>query len=85
MTREYVLNKLTEIIADQLGIPDLQLTESTTAKDITGWDSLAHVTIILAVEKEYRFKLRTSEIGRLQNVAGLVDVILQRGSVSVQT
>lgn len=81
--RAAVLARLTEIIGEQLGISIKNLTESSTAKDIPGWDSLAHVTIVLAIEKEYQFKLRTAEIGRLQNVAGLVDVILQRGKVPV--
>lgn len=79
--RAVILNRLNQIIGQQLGLTNIHLSESTTAKEVPGWDSLAHVTIILAIEKEYQFKLRTSEIGKLQDVAGLVDMILQRGVI----
>lgn len=79
--RNAILHKVAAIISEQLSLPTLQISETTTAKDVDGWDSLAHVTIILAIEKEFSFKLRTSEIGKLQNVAGLIDVILQRGRI----
>ena len=36
-----------------------------------GWDSLSHVKVILAVEKEYGLRFKTMELLRLKNVGDL--------------
>lgn len=46
--------------------PSIVLSDETTAKDIEGWDSLAHITLIIMVEKTFGIKFATSEISRLK-------------------
>jgi acyl carrier protein len=45
---------------------------------VDGWDSLAHIRLILTVEKAFKIKLSTSEIGKLENVGDLVALIRAR-------
>jgi acyl carrier protein len=59
--------------------PDLQITEKTTASDVDGWDSLTHVQIIVAVEKDFRFRMKASEVAQLENVESLINVVVARG------
>jgi len=40
----------------------------TTAADIDGWDSLEHINLIIAFEREFDVKFRTREIVGLKNV-----------------
>ena len=45
---------------------DLSITDATTAADIDGWDSMAHVNLILAVEKQFGVRFSASEIAAMQ-------------------
>jgi acyl carrier protein len=56
----------------------IEVTPQLTAKDVDGWDSLTHIRLILSVEKEFKIRFTTSEIGNLENVAGLVALIRAR-------
>ena len=54
---------------------ELAISRDTTAADITSWDSLMHVSLILAVEKKFRIRFSSSEISSLMTVGMLVDLI----------
>ena len=43
------------------------ITDSTKAGDIDGWDSLGHINLIIAVEKQFKVKIATAEISRLKS------------------
>jgi len=70
-----VWNDLTAIFRDSLDNELLTLTETTTANDVEGWDSITHVLIVVAVEKKFRVKFTAGEIQRLDNVGDLVALI----------
>jgi acyl carrier protein len=46
--------------------------------DLEGWDSVAHVTLIIAVEKEFKVKFKGAEIARTGSVGELVTLILAK-------
>jgi len=54
------------------------VTPELSAKDVDGWDSLTHIRLILSVEKAFKIKFTTSEIGKLQNVGDLARLIEMR-------
>ena len=68
-----------------IGIPHTELGEEvgaavvlkpgTTADEVDGWDSLAHIRLVLAVSKVFGVRFSASEIGGLKNVGESVDVI----------
>jgi acyl carrier protein len=62
MNSETVMTSLNEVFRDVLDEPDLTLTDSTTAADVEGWDSVTHVMMIVAVEKKFSVKFTTAEI-----------------------
>ena len=49
-----------------------------SADDVDDWDSLAHIRLLLTVEKAFKIKFSTSEVGKLQNVGDLVTLIKAR-------
>ena len=59
------------------------VTPELSANDVDGWDNRTHIRLILTVEKAFKIKVSTSEIGRLQNVGDLVSLIKARGSEDV--
>jgi len=78
--RPAVLGKITEIIRQELPRATGVIDAATTAADVPGWDSLAHVRIILAVERAFAFRIRTTEMARLDNIGALVEVVIARGT-----
>ncbi|WP_066807576.1 acyl carrier protein [Sphingomonas asaccharolytica] len=75
MSDDEILAKLTEIIRDQLDEDDIVLNMSTLASSVEGWDSLAHVRVMIGVEEAFGIRFQTSEITSLKNVGELVALV----------
>ncbi len=75
MDEPQIYGRLEEIFANVFDEEAIVLTPELAAKDVDGWDSLAHIRLILTVEKTFKIKLTTTEIGKLQNVGELVGLI----------
>lgn len=73
-----ILERLTAIVASILDLDDLQLTAATVAADVPGWDSLAHLQIVAAVERDFRIRFRTGEIAGVADVGALIGRIRDR-------
>jgi acyl carrier protein len=55
--------------------PDLTIAPSTTADDIAGWDSMTHISLIVAVEQDFDVHFKASEMDGMQDVGELVRLI----------
>ena len=75
MTRSQLLTTIRTILADILDNPDLELTEATTADDVEDWDSINHVKLLIALEKELNIRFASEEIQGLSNVGALIDLL----------
>lgn len=79
MERIEILKKLNEIFIDVMDLDaDFVLTEDMTADDIEEWDSLSHIQLIVAIEKEFGIKFTSREIMKWNNVGEMVDTILEK-------
>ncbi len=75
MSVNNTLERLTEVIRDILNIEDIEITATTTSDDVEGWDSLAHVRIVVATEAEFAIRFSTYEVAALTSVGSIVDLI----------
>lgn len=75
MTREEIFNKVVSIIKDELEDEKLVITESTTANDVNGWDSLEHLSIVHEIEVFFSVKFTLGEIQGFQNVGSMINAI----------
>ena len=73
-----ILEKINDVVRDQLDDDDIVLAMETVANSVEGWDSLAHVRIVVAVEEEFGIQFQTSEITSLKNVGDLVRLVSVR-------
>ena len=78
MTRENAYEKLHEVFWDIFDDDTIKLTDATTAHDIEDWDSLEHISLIVAVEKKFGMKFGMGEVNTMKNVGEMVDIILER-------
>ena len=75
MSDDLIYEKLTSVFHDVFEDDSIVLSPGTTARDIDGWDSLAHVRLMLTVERKFGIKFSASEIASLKNVGELASVI----------
>ncbi|MHA6334664.1 acyl carrier protein [Qipengyuania sp. CAU 1752] len=75
MDRTSILATITAIIRDELDDETIVLTEQTRASEVDGWDSLAHIRIIVAIESEYGVRFATGDITSLKDVGGLITLV----------
>jgi acyl carrier protein len=73
-----IYSRLTRVFNEVFDDETIELTPQLTAKDVDGWDSLTHIRLILSVEKEFKIRFTTSEIGNLENVGDLTALVKAR-------
>ncbi len=75
MTDTEILDQITEILRDIFEDPALQVTPETTAKMVPGWDSMAQVKLLMAVEEAFGIHFSSREMDRLRNVGDLIGIV----------
>ena len=77
MNREEVFEKLQEIFIDLLDDETFELTDDTSMDTVSDWDSLFHITLIAAIEDEFKVKFATDAIPKAKNVDIIIELIMQ--------
>lgn len=78
MDQKEVLAKVQDIFRDVLDNEDIVLTPATTAGDIEEWDSLSHIQLIVAIEKQFKIKFSSKEILSWGDVGAMVESIASK-------
>ena len=66
-----ISEELKRVILGALKLDDWEITDSTLAAEVLGWDSLSHINVLLAVEKHFGVRFRNADVLRLTNVGDL--------------
>ena len=76
--RRELFERLQGVFRDVFDDEELEINETTNALDIFEWDSLMHITLVVEVEKEFGIQLNASEIGKLENVGEMLDLLVEK-------
>ena len=68
-------NKLLELTSEFFKVDVNLLNENTTAGDVEGWDSLAHATFIIFLEKEFGVEFDLQEMLEIDTLGSLSRLI----------
>lgn len=77
-TTAEILEALNGIFRHVLKNESLNLTETTTAHDVDGWDSLTNMLLISEVEKAFGIRFNFREIVKMKNVGDLCAAIANK-------
>ena len=66
---------LNEVFRQVFGKPRLDINPDMTPNDIDGWDSMAHVNLIAAIELRFKIKFDTKELRKVRTVENLGQLI----------
>ena len=78
MTREEVFNGVQDIFRDIFDEDDLIISDTTSSDEVEDWDSLNHINLVSAIEKEFEIKFSLGELITLKNVGAMVDLMLEK-------
>ena len=73
MTHEEVVNKVMDIIVDNLGVEPSEVTETANFTNDLGADSLVNVELIMAFEKAFDIKIEDEEASSIATVADAIE------------
>lgn len=76
MTREEVFERLNKVFRQVFDDESIVVVDTTTADDIEDWDSLEHINLVVAVEKEFDVNFTMADLGSLKDVGAMVDLII---------
>ena len=77
MNQTEVLTKL-QMVFDDIFLDPPKLTPQLTAKEVPEWDSLLHISLLLAVEKAFNIRFRVGEVEGTKTIGEFADLIARR-------
>ncbi len=79
MDSKMIYARLNKVFRDVFDDESITVNPKTTANDIEDWDSLEHITLISAVEREFKMKFKMGEISSMKNVGEMASIVAARG------
>ena len=74
-----MLEKMTEMVADQLNVDAAEITAETSFKDDLGADSLDLFELVMALEEEYNVEIPSEDLEKLTTVGAVMDYLKSKG------
>ena len=68
-----VVDRVMKVVRDVF--PDGEATHHSSLEDVVGWDSLQHLSLILALEEEFNVSLTPKDIESMQTVQDIVAIL----------
>ena len=77
MNRDGVWQAMVEAVREETGDPNVMIKPGMTADDIPGWDSLAHVRIVMNLEARTGAEIEISDTYKAATVDDLCTIVLK--------
>ena len=74
-----MLEKMKEIIAEQLSVDAESVTEASSFKEDLGADSLDLFELVMAVEAEYSVEIPAEELEKMSTVGDVMEYLKNHG------
>jgi acyl carrier protein len=74
-----VLERLADVFRDVLGDETLAISERTTSAHVPGWDSLNHLRLVAAIEKEFAVRFATPQIADMHEISHILRLLAEHG------
>ncbi len=74
-----MLEKMKEIISEQLNLDTADVTPETSFKDDLGADSLDLFELVMALEEEYNLEIPTDELTDMETIGDVMEYLRGKG------
>jgi acyl carrier protein len=75
-----VLSQVQNVFRDVFDQPELVIKPETNSTHIEEWDSLAHMSLVTAIERQFKIRFALGELQALKNVGDMVQLIEKKMS-----
>jgi acyl carrier protein len=75
-------DRLSQTVAEVLGVNAYLLTEESSPSTISSWDSLGHLNLVIALEEEFDVDLSAEEVLTMRDM-GSIRLILRHYGVEI--
>jgi acyl carrier protein len=74
-----LFDKLQETIADTLKVAPAKITATTRNEDLSAWDSLGQVNLMMALEQTFDVYIEVEDFEKLKSVQAILDYLAGQG------
>jgi len=78
MTRKELFNGVQDIFRDIFDEDDMVIKDKTSSDDVEEWDSLNHINLVSAIEKEFEIRFALGELMALKDVGAMIDLMVKK-------
>jgi len=78
MDHPEIYRRLTDIFRTVFDDDEMLLDAGTNSEVIDEWDSLAHISLVLAIENEFDIRFIVGEVQALKDVGEMVDLLSRK-------
>ena len=78
MTRKELFDGVQDIFRDIFDEDDMVIEDKTTSDDVEEWDSLNHINLVSAIEKEFEIRFALGELMELKDVGAMIDLMVKK-------
>jgi acyl carrier protein len=78
MTREGLFDGVQDIFRDIFDEEEMVIEDKTSSDNVEEWDSLNHINLVSAIEKEFEIRFSLGELMTLKDVGAMVDLMLEK-------
>jgi len=72
-------DRLTQTVAEVLGVNPYLLSEESSPSTVSSWDSLGHLNLVIALEEEFEVNLSAEEVLAMRNMGSIRRILHQYG------
>jgi acyl carrier protein len=80
--RQGLMERVQSVLRDMFLNDSLVIADDTKLDDIPEWDSMLHVTLVMALEREFDVRLNAREASQSVAIRSILDLLEAKCSVS---
>ncbi len=81
MNNQNLIEQIRQIIAETLSIDVEMISDNATQSEVDNWDSMGHLNIIMAIERQFNISFSTEEAINCLSVPKLAEAIKGKTNV----
>jgi acyl carrier protein len=77
---ETTLHRVRQLVADLFDQPIADISPESSPQSVTGWDSMGHLNLVLAIEQEFGVRFSPGDVEGIRSVETAVALVSARSS-----